>query len=207
VVLASGVAVGLLVGVGAAVARDAWDTRIRRPADVPRWLGVPVLAALGGRRGVTEHDRRRLVSLLLTASAASGAPVRSVLVVPSTHRVEGTAAMLVTALREARHRATLLVADPDGTPEVGSRPGAAEAGRVREADSRLVLDGRERADPAETVPDALLVVVDLPRTRGDELSDLLEQLRHSRPLPIGIVTLGLPRHHSGRHASRRGPVP
>jgi Mrp family chromosome partitioning ATPase len=47
--LGSGAAVGLLLGVGAALLRERLDRRVRRPADLTRRCDVPVLAALAPR--------------------------------------------------------------------------------------------------------------------------------------------------------------
>jgi Mrp family chromosome partitioning ATPase len=47
--LASGAMIGLVLGAGAAMLRERLDKRIRRAADLPRWVDVAVLAAVPRR--------------------------------------------------------------------------------------------------------------------------------------------------------------
>ncbi|MFI6788716.1 Wzz/FepE/Etk N-terminal domain-containing protein [Nonomuraea sp. NPDC050383] len=56
--LGTGLMLGLLLGAGAATARDRLDTRLRTPADVERLTGLPVVAALP-HAGRTSPDGTR----------------------------------------------------------------------------------------------------------------------------------------------------
>ncbi|MEV0148581.1 MULTISPECIES: Wzz/FepE/Etk N-terminal domain-containing protein [unclassified Nonomuraea] len=56
--LGTGLMLGLLLGAGAATARDRLDTRLRTPADVERLTGIPVVAALP-HAGRTSPDGTR----------------------------------------------------------------------------------------------------------------------------------------------------
>ncbi|WP_204072867.1 hypothetical protein [Planotetraspora phitsanulokensis] len=63
--LGSGLFLGLLCGAGAAFARDRLDTRLRRPGDVERLTGLPMLAETAGRPETTIS--RELAAVAVTA--------------------------------------------------------------------------------------------------------------------------------------------
>ncbi|WP_214325914.1 YveK family protein [Nonomuraea sediminis] len=74
--LGTGLMAGLLLGSGAAYARDRLDTALRTPADVERLIGLPVLADLTGPADhSTLHD---LTSTVLAACPGQRLLVRAV---------------------------------------------------------------------------------------------------------------------------------
>jgi capsular exopolysaccharide synthesis family protein len=70
---AIGLAVGLLLGVGLAFARERLDERLRSRADVERAGGAPVLAMVPGISGSRRQKQPRLVSVDLPSSGAAEA--------------------------------------------------------------------------------------------------------------------------------------
>jgi len=148
--LASGAALGLAVGVGAAALAERLARRLRRPADLPRRLGVPVLATLTAAT-MPRHDEiaspygpaGRLFDRLRN-EVLSGLATGQVIVVASATGGAAsrlTAANLAASLARSGHEAILVdtVAGPDsgdtalnrllGTP---ATPGLSEvlAGRA-----------------------------------------------------------------------------
>jgi capsular polysaccharide biosynthesis protein len=193
-VLLSGLAAGVLLGLAVAAARDRRDPVLADADDVGNRFGLPVLGTL--RAG--SADLRRLVNLLVTEVDGSG--VRAVFVAPLAAQGAGLAAELAGALAAAGHRATLLRRGGTASEHVPATPGltvedtpAADlsdaVARARLRGDLVVLEGGPEdvgAAPARLV-EAVLVVVQFSRTTADELDARLTQLRAGRPRLIGIV--------------------
>lgn len=140
VIAALGVLLGLLIGVVLAFIRDAFDDRVREPAQLERTLGAPTLAILpptGNGRGNRRDraERRQVPPLAIAASPDSRAAdavrslratlaivaaqrnLRTILVIAADTNVSSShiAADVGLALAESGRRVLLVAADIRGS--------------------------------------------------------------------------------------------
>jgi Mrp family chromosome partitioning ATPase/capsular polysaccharide biosynthesis protein len=179
VILVLGVLLGLLIGLVLAFVRDAFDDRIRDPAQLERRLGAPTLAVLAPAESGPGEGRdgaqRRQAPALATAGS------------PDSRAAEAVRALRATLVAVAARRSlrTILVIAADGN--VSSSRIAAELGVALAESGRRVL--LVAADMRGSV---LPQIFDLPNTAG--LSDLLvgggdPEVLTRQPKQAGGVTL------------------
>jgi Mrp family chromosome partitioning ATPase len=161
VVLASGAALGLVVGTGAAGLADRLSRRVRRPGDLPRRLGIPVLAGLpagtappageiASPYGPAGRTFDRLRNELIAAAEQTGAPAgigrgRVIVVASPTGPAAGPVAVnLAASLARSGHEVVLIgTAGPGAAGPltrlfgIAAAPGLSEllAGRTSLADT------------------------------------------------------------------------
>ena len=179
VILVLGAMLGLLIGLVCAFIRDAFDDRVRDPAQLERRLGAPTLAVLppaetvpgGGPDGAQWH----LAPAIATAAS------------PDSRAAEAVRALRATLVAVAARQSlrTILVIAADGN--VSSSRVAAELGVALAESGRRVL--LVAADMRGSV---LPQIFDLPNTTG--LSDLLvgggdPEVLARQPKQAGGVTL------------------
>jgi Mrp family chromosome partitioning ATPase/capsular polysaccharide biosynthesis protein len=179
VILVLGAMLGLLIGLVCAFVRDAFDDRVRDPAQLERRLEAPTLAVLppaedvpgGGPDGAQWH----LAPAIATAGSADGRAAEAVRALRAT----------LVAVAARRSLRTILVIAADGN--VSSSRIAAELGVALAESGRRVL--LVAADMRGSV---LPQIFDLPNTTG--LSDLLvgggdPEVLTRQPREAGGVTL------------------
>jgi capsular polysaccharide biosynthesis protein/Mrp family chromosome partitioning ATPase len=179
VTLALGVLLGLLIGLVLAFVRDAFDDRVRDPAQLERRLGAPTLAVLppaehvpgAGRSGGQEHKA--------PAIATAGSP--------DSRAAEAVRALRATLVAVAARRSlrTILIVATDAYTSP-SRIAAELGVALAESGRRVLLVA---ADMRGSV---LPEIFDLPNTTG--LSDLLvgggdPEVLTRRPRQAGGVKL------------------
>lgn len=179
VILVLGALLGLLIGLVLAFVRDAFDDRVRDPAQLERRLGAPTLAVLAPAESGPGEGRdgaqRRQAPALATAGS------------PDSRAAEAVRALRATLVAVAARRSlrTILVIAADGN--VSSSRIAAELGVALAESGRRVL--LVAADMRGSV---LPQIFDLPNTAG--LSDLLvgggdPEVLTRQPKQAGGVTL------------------
>lgn len=134
--LGAGLLAGLLLGLVAAALADRADRRLRRPEDVARLVGLPVVADLvHGRRPATslpEDEHAAAADRLRNALAGATGGLRSVQVSDPGERgaASGVALQLARSLVRASSDATLVIASPvsllPAWAGVDGRPGLVE---------------------------------------------------------------------------------
>ena len=134
--LGAGLLAGLLLGLLAAALADRADRRLRRPEDVARLVGLPVVADLvHGRRPATslpEDEHAPAADRLRNALAGTSGALRSVQVSDPGERgaASGVALQLARSLVRASSDATLVIASPvsllPAWAGVDGRPGLVE---------------------------------------------------------------------------------
>jgi Mrp family chromosome partitioning ATPase len=129
IVLASGAALGLVAGLGAAGLADRMARRVRRPADLSRRIGVPVIATLdaaGPEEVASPYTRAgRIFDRLrneLTGGTAGNVIVVTSPTVCSATRL--TAVNLAASLSRCGHDAVLVAAGHPEEVPLGGFPGA-----------------------------------------------------------------------------------
>jgi Mrp family chromosome partitioning ATPase/capsular polysaccharide biosynthesis protein len=178
VILVLGALLGLLIGLVLAFVRDAFDDRIRDPAQLERRLGAPTLAVLAPAESAPEGRdgaQRRQAPALATAAS------------PDSRAAEAVRALRATLVAVAARRSlrTILVIAADGN--VSSSRIAAELGVALAESGRRVL-----LVAADMRASMLPQIFDLPNTAG--LSDLLvgggdPEVLTRQPKQAGGVTL------------------
>lgn len=169
--LGAGLLVGLLLGLALAALADRADHRVRRPADVQRQVGLPVLASVPATGGsLLGDDDAAVFDRLRNTLTARGAHVRTLQVSdPGERGASGLVAVqLARSFVRARGGATLVVAHPGSVlpAATGSEglPGLAE-----------VLRGeRTLAEVGLRVPQLPGVVLVPPGRDPRELESLLQ---------------------------------
>ena len=179
VILVMGALLGLLLGLVLAFVRDAFDDRVRDPAQLERTLGAPTLAVLAPAENAPDEGgdgaQRRQAPSLATAGS------------PDSRAAEAVRALRATLVAVAARRSlrTILIIAADGN--VSSSRIAAELGVALAESGRRVL--LVAADMRGSV---LPQIFDLPNTAG--LSDLLAgggdpEVLTRQPKQAGGVTL------------------
>ena len=179
VILVLGAMLGLFFGLVCAFMRDAFDDRVRDPAQLERRLGAPTLAVLPPAENVPGGAPDGAQGGLAPAIATAGSP--------DSQAAEAVRALRATLVAAAARRSlrTILVVAADGN--VSSSRIAAELGVALAESGRRVL--LVAADMRGSV---LPQIFDLPNTTG--LSDLLvgggnPELLTRQPKQAGGVTL------------------
>ncbi len=194
-ILAASLAMGLLLGLGAAFVLDRLDTRVRGAADLDRTLGVPTLGSIprfpekhrhAATRLVTVHAPsgaeadafRRLRTSVLLAGQADGVRTLAITSAVADEGKTTVAANLAVALAQGGRRVILIGADlrRAGVEELFELPTAPGL-------SDLLL-GRATIDDVEHRVGELTVV-----TRGSEV-DTPTDLLGSETTARAILELG-----------------
>jgi Mrp family chromosome partitioning ATPase/capsular polysaccharide biosynthesis protein len=179
VILVLGALLGLLIGLVLAFVRDAFDDRLRDPAQLERRLGAPTLAVLAPAERAPGEGRDGAQRPQAPALATAGSP--------DSRAAEAVRALRATLVSVAARRSlrTILVIAADGN--VSSSRIAAELGVALAESGRRVL--LVAADMRGSV---LPQIFDLPNSAG--LSDLLvgggdPEMLTRQPKQAGGVTL------------------
>lgn len=157
-ILVLGALLGLFLGVVLAFVRDAFDDRVRDPAQLERRLGAPTLAVLPPAENVPDESRDPAQRRQAPAIATAGSP--------DSRAAEAVRALRATlvAVAARRNLRTILVVSADAN--VSSGRIAAELGVALAESGRRVL-----LVAADMRGSALPQIFDLPNNTG--LSDLL----------------------------------
>ncbi|MEU8198020.1 Wzz/FepE/Etk N-terminal domain-containing protein [Microbispora amethystogenes] len=179
--LGSGLFLGILVGAGAAFARDRTDTRLRTCADVERMCGLPLLAELPVRPGPEFLGEMAAA----VATSLGGGPHR--LLVEGVG--DGTGPR-----RGGDGTRTRRVGAGSGTRRAGADDAARQVARgLGGTLARLVPATVVTARAAH--PDAVLLLVGLRRTTSTEVARAVRQLGRQGARVVGVVTV--PRGFTG----------
>lgn len=195
-VLVSGIAAGLVLGLLAAALIDRLDDRIRRVEDLERISGLRILARLpgAGRSGALDAARNRQIFRRVRQLVAEADDPAVLAVVGTCGGTIGE--YLVDAYAAAGSSAALVVAGHDG---LGTAQVEGHLAAVRSTHEHAVIgsaSGGVSADPVTcaSVADAALVVLHLGHTRGRRLLETVHDIQDSGTPVLGLIVLPRTNH-------------